>query len=133
MSGSKAIQLQGELQLEIMRALWKVDYAGVEEVRRALPTRHRGAYTTIQTVLNRLAERGLLARKREGKSILYSARVSEADYYSRSLRQALEKASVSARRSALAHLVGGMTPAERGEMESLAQEVAEQKAQRPKA
>ena len=32
---------------------------------RRLPSHHQGAYNTVQTVLNRLAERGLLTRRRE--------------------------------------------------------------------
>lgn len=117
--------LQGELQLEAMRALWRLgEPSSVEEVRQALPTRHRGAYTTVQTILNRLAERGLLSREREGKAIRYEPKVSEADYYSRSLRHTLATASDEARRSALAQLVGDMAPGERDEIEALAREVA---------
>jgi predicted transcriptional regulator len=123
-----AVQLQGELQLEIIRALWKLDRASVQEVRRELPARHRGAYTTVQTVLNRLAERGLLVRERSGRSIFYSAKVSEADYYSQTLSQALDHASDQARRTAVAHLVGQLPAAERAEIETLAREVAERRA-----
>lgn len=108
-----------------MKALWKLDRAGVEDVRRELPGRQRSAYTTVQTVLNRLAERGLLTRERKGRSILYSAKVSEADYYARSLRRSLEGASEEARRVALTHLVGELPAAERAEIEQLAREVAE--------
>lgn len=122
-----AVQLQGELQLEIMRVLWKLDSASVQDVRRELPERHRGAYTTVQTVLNRLAERGLLARERRGKSISYSAKVGEADYYSQSLTQTLGQASDRARRTAVAELVGRLPAAERAEIESLAQEVAQRR------
>lgn len=118
-------RLQGELQIEVMRALWRLDSPStVEQVRTALPRAHRSAYTTIQTVLNRLAERGLLTRERQGKAIIYTTKVGEADYYSNSLRQTLSKASDSARRAALAQLVGDMGEDARGEIESLAREVA---------
>lgn len=70
-----------------------------------LPARKRGAYTTVQTVLNRLADRGLVDRKRTGRAIQYAAKVSEADYVARSLQRALKGASDVARRSALANLV----------------------------
>lgn len=125
MAKEPTVQLQGELQLEVMRALWRLDRpAGVEEVRGALPVRQRGAYTTVQTILNRLAERGLLDRERRGKAIFYRALVTEADYYSRSLREALAPASVAARRTALARLVGDLDPGELSEIEALAREVA---------
>ncbi len=125
MAREPAVQLQGELQLEVMRALWRLDRpVGVEEVRSELPARQQGAYTTIQTILTRLAERGLVGRKREGKTISYRAKVSEADYYSRSLRETLALASDDARRAALAQLVGDLDPGELDEIEALAREVA---------
>ena len=128
MARESAVQLQGELQLEVMRALWRLDRpASVEDVRGALPARQRGAYTTVQTILNRLAERGLLGRERQGKAIFYAAQVSEADYYSRSIRQALAPASEEARRTALARLVGELAPGELDEIEALAREVAQRR------
>ncbi len=124
MAAETAVQLQGELQMEVMRALWRLGRAAsVEEVRSELPQRQRGAYTTVQTVLNRLSERELLLRERQGKSIFYAAQISEADYYLRSLQETLAPASESARRSALARLVGGMDPGELTEVEALAREV----------
>lgn len=49
-----------------MGALWRIGEGRVGEVRGALPERYRSAYTTVQTVLNRLSERGLLSRERAG-------------------------------------------------------------------
>jgi predicted transcriptional regulator len=74
-------------------------------------------------VLNRLAERGLLRRTRKGKAILYSAKVSEADYLTGSLARSLAAASEPARRLALASLVGDLRPAELNELRGLAREV----------
>lgn len=106
-----------------MRVLWSVEDASVEQVRLALPAERRGAYTTIQTVLNRLAERGLLERARSGKALRYSAKVSEADYLSSSLHRALDGASSDARRSALANLVGDLGPEELEAISSRAREI----------
>ncbi len=96
-----------------MRVLWNTESAAsVEEVRQGLPPSKRGAYTTVQTVLNRLAERGLVKRNEGARAIRYSARFSEADYLSRSLRQALDEASPQARQTALASLVDDLEPSE---------------------
>lgn len=125
MARETAVQLQGALQMEVMRALWRLGRAAsVEDVRSELPPRKRGAYTTVQTILNRLSERGLLVRERQGKSIFYAAKISEADYFWRSVQQTLAPASEGARRSALAQLVGGMDPGELTEIEALARDVA---------
>ena len=89
--------IQGELQAQIMPAVWRIGEGSVEQVRSALPKRYRSAYTTVQTVLNRLAERGLLVRERRGNTIYYRPRISEADYLSRTIQQTLAGASAEAR------------------------------------
>lgn len=128
MAPEAAIRLQGELQIQVMRVLWDLGRAcSVDQVRNGLPASRRGAYTTVQTVLNRLAERGLLVRERQGKAIFYVPRVTEAEYYSRSLEQTLASASEDVRRAALAQLVGDMDPGELSEIEALAREVAKRR------
>lgn len=89
-----------------MGVLWRSGSGTVEQVRDGLPRRYRGAYTTVQTVLNRLAKRGLLVREKSGQAIVYSPTVSESQYVSQELRRTLSSASVAARQSALAQLVG---------------------------
>ncbi len=103
-----------------MRVAWRLERGTVEEIRQALPPKHRGAYTTVQTILNRLVERGLLGREKEGKAFFYAPAVSEADYVARSLDQTLANASAEARRMALANLVGGIDASEMREINSLA-------------
>ena len=117
-------EIKGALQQRVMRALWDLSEGGVEQVRQQLPPKQRGAYTTVQTVLNRLAERGLLHRRRQGNLIIYSPAVSESDYYSRSLTETLSRASSEARRTALATVVGELDPGEVDQIRDLAREVA---------
>ena len=116
-------EIQGELQAQIMAGLWRLEAGTVEQVRSALPSRYRGAYTTVQTVLNRLAERGLLSRKRDGNAIVYRPKVTEAEYLSRSIERALSTASADARQAALAQLIGGMRPQELSQLRRLADDV----------
>lgn len=108
--------IQGELQSQIMPAVWRLGSGTVEQVRAALPDRYRSAYTTVQTVLNRLADRGLLDRERRGNAIVYRPLISEAEYLSRSIDQTLAGASSEARRAVLAGLVGNL---DRGELSRL--------------
>lgn len=119
--------IQGELQSQIMPALWRLGEGTVEQVRLALPARYRSAYTTVQTVLNRLAERGLLDRERQGNAFVYRPRVSEADYLSRSIDQTLAGASTEARQAVLAELVGGLERGELAELRQLAKRVQDRR------
>jgi predicted transcriptional regulator len=57
--------------------------------------------------LNRLSDRGLVVRRRQGDVIIYRPGLSEAEYLSRSIENALSGATPEARRLALAQVVGG--------------------------
>ena len=53
----------GERELDIMQALWRLGPATVAEVRMALHAQQKKvAYTTIQTMLNRLETKKLVTR-----------------------------------------------------------------------
>jgi predicted transcriptional regulator len=112
----KAPDFRGDLQAEVMAAVWRLGDATVEQVRAEQPLRRRSAYTTIQTVLNRLVDRGLLARQRRGNAYVYSATYDEADYLAKTIGERLAEASPAARRAALVNLVGRLEPAELDEV-----------------
>ena len=116
--------------MQVMSAVWRLGDATVEQVRVALPPRYRGAYNTVQTVLNRLAERGLLSRRKVGNAIEYRPRLSEADYLSRAISQTLAGASMDARQAALARLIGNMGDDELKDLQQLAREMAEKRRRR---
>jgi predicted transcriptional regulator len=122
--------ITGELQTQIMSAVWRLGNATVEQVRAALPPRYRGAYNTVQTVLNRLAERGLLSRHKVGNAIEYRPRISEADYLSTSISQTLAGASMDARQAALARLIGDLRDDELEDLQQLAREMGEKRRRR---
>lgn len=125
---AKTTPMQGELQHQIMAALWRLGEGTVEAVRSELPEDHRGAYTTVQTVLNRLAERGMLTRHKDGRGLAYQPVLTEAEYLSRSMEHTLAGATPSARQAALAALLGGMAPNELDEVRRLARRVAKSRA-----
>lgn len=107
-----------------MAALWRLGGGTVEQVRSELPPRYRRAYTTIQTMLNRLAERDMLSRHRSGKAIEYRPSLSEAEYLSRSIAWVLARASTDARRMALARLLTALDDGEVSELRRLGLETA---------
>jgi len=122
--------ITGELQTQIMSVVWRLGSGTVEQVRAGLPPRYRGAYNTIQTVLNRLAERGLLSRRKAGNAIEYRPTLSEADYLSRSISQALAAASMDARQATLAQLFGRLDKDELKDLQQLAQQMRKKRRKR---
>ena len=62
-----------------MDVLWERGEASVREVREALAPDRPLAYTTVLTVLSRLHDKGLVERRKEGRSHLYSAAAARED------------------------------------------------------
>lgn len=63
----------------------------VGDVHAALPTETQGAYTTIKTTMERLADKGILTRTRSGKAYLYRAAVSQGELERRIVSSALDR------------------------------------------
>ncbi|MEO5726488.1 MAG: BlaI/MecI/CopY family transcriptional regulator [Byssovorax sp.] len=67
----------GELEATVLSALWSsASPLSVRDVLTLVKRRPALAYTTVLTVLDRLHDKGLVARKKEGKAFLYRPRVS---------------------------------------------------------
>lgn len=66
-----------DLQLDLMRVLWRSGDLSVAEVTEALADRAL-AHTTVATLLTRLEKRGAVAVRRDGRMLVYRACVSEA-------------------------------------------------------
>jgi len=65
----------GDLQLRIMRVLWKSAPASVAEVQSQLGG-NRLAYTTVATMLRKMEDRGLLRHREQGRKFLYEPAVT---------------------------------------------------------
>ncbi|MCG2805882.1 MAG: BlaI/MecI/CopY family transcriptional regulator [Propionicimonas sp.] len=86
-----------------MSILWsRPDWVSVREVHERLAVERDLAYTTVMTVLDRLAKKGLATRYLEGRAWLYRPARTEADEFSASLIQTLSKLEPTARREVLA-------------------------------
>jgi predicted transcriptional regulator len=66
-----ARELPPRLELECLKALWHLGEANVRDVQTALV--RPLAYTTVMTVLDRLARRGCVERRKVGRGFMYSA------------------------------------------------------------
>jgi len=59
------------LEVECLKALWTLGEANVKDVRKALTGNRNLAYTTVMTVLDRLARKGGVSRRKVGRSFVY--------------------------------------------------------------
>ena len=112
-----------------MTIIWPLGRATVRDIYDRLRDRRPIAYTTVQTVLNRLAQRGLLERRPQGKALVYAPLVSEAEHIASSLQRTLDSASNDARVAALAELLSSIGAEEREALESRAQAIERRRAE----
>jgi len=66
-----------ELELEILKVLWRDGPATVREVRDALAGFRDLAYTSVMTIMNIMRDKGYLKRAKQDGSYVYRPRVSE--------------------------------------------------------
>src|ERR1700675_510062 len=64
------------LELECMSALWPLGEGTVRDIHRQLGISRRRAYTTIMTIMDRLAQKGIVTRRKVGRAYLYRANLS---------------------------------------------------------
>lgn len=68
-----------DLQLAILRILWDRGEATTHTVHKALQPQRPLALTTVATLLSRLARRGVLGYRREGRHFVYRPRVTRQE------------------------------------------------------
>jgi predicted transcriptional regulator len=64
------------LELECMSVLWPLGEGTVRDIHRQLAAARPRAYTTIMTIMDRLAQKGIVARRKVGRAYRYQANLS---------------------------------------------------------
>jgi predicted transcriptional regulator len=64
------------LELECMSALWPMGEGTVRDIHRELSVARKRAYTTVLTIMDRLAQKGIVTRHKVGRAFLYRANLS---------------------------------------------------------
>jgi predicted transcriptional regulator len=73
-----------------LNALWDIGEGNVEDVRKVVAHSRPLAYTTVLTLLDRLARRGAVARRKEGRGFRYMPTVERDRMRRMALRQFLQ-------------------------------------------
>ena len=68
-------------ETRVLEQYWKLGTASVREVLESLPDNERVAYTTLQTLVYRLEQKGALRRtKKIGNAQLFAPAIDEREY-----------------------------------------------------
>ena len=66
--GKKKLKSMSPKETEILRLVWELNEATVQQIRDQLPADRKLAYNTVQTLLNRLEQKGYLKHRVGGRS-----------------------------------------------------------------
>ena len=64
------------LELECLSILWPMGEGTVREIHRVLAQSRPRAYTTIMTIMDRLEQKGIVARRKVGRAFHYQAKLT---------------------------------------------------------
>jgi predicted transcriptional regulator len=87
---AKDRELPPPLEMMCLNALWEIGEGNVEDVRKVVSQNRPLAYTTVLTLLDRLARRGAVSRRKEGRGFRYQPTVERDKLRRLALRQFLD-------------------------------------------
>ena len=103
MAKQKSVALT-RFELEIMRVLWDLGRASVREIQEKLSDKRRPAYTTVQTIVRRMEEKGIVRRLRKiGNALIFEPVIARSVVHGRLITELLQMFGGSAR-PLMAHL-----------------------------
>jgi len=78
-------------ETEILRLVWQLNKATVQDVCNKLPAKKKIAYATVQTLLRRLEKKGYLKHHTQGKAHVFFAAVKSENVIKRSVNDFLDR------------------------------------------
>ncbi|MCL4417113.1 MAG: BlaI/MecI/CopY family transcriptional regulator [Patescibacteria group bacterium] len=96
----------GELESKIMEIIWSQKKAvSVKDVTEILEKRRRIAYTTVMTIMVRLANKGILVRYLSGQSYLYKPKGTKDQFMAKAVHGIFSSAVSTLGEEVLTHFV----------------------------
>lgn len=105
----------GDLERAVLETLWASgeEPLTVREVHERLARERDLAYTTVMTVLDRMARKGLVEQHREGRAYRYRTLSTRSEMTAELMRDTLGEFAEEDRRAALVTFVGEASEADR--------------------
>ncbi|HEX3577970.1 MAG TPA: BlaI/MecI/CopY family transcriptional regulator [Thermoanaerobaculia bacterium] len=93
-----------KFETEVMRALWRLGEATVRELQSAIDRDEQPAYTTVQTIVQRLEQKGAVRRTRKaGNAFFFEPVITRKSVYRRLVEELLDL--IGGSQPLVAHLV----------------------------
>ncbi len=83
--GKRKLQAMSPAETEILRIIWELEKATVQQIYERLPRKRKIVYKTVLTMVRRLESKGYLQHESQGKANLYFAAVKREDVLRRTV------------------------------------------------
>jgi predicted transcriptional regulator len=115
-------------EMDVARTLWDLGMATVGQIHEAMPEHRQMDYTTVQTYIRRLEDKGYLKARREGRTKIYSARVRPGTVIGETINDLMEQLFDGEMIPLVKHLVDdrGITEDEIDQIRQLLDQVEQQ-------
>ena len=91
LSASGLAKVLGDLEARVMQAVWDIGRAvPARTVHERIAREHSIAIHTVITVLNKLVEKGLLQREKQGELLHFAPRLTEEEFRAQASRRVVE-------------------------------------------
>ncbi|MHC4889819.1 MAG: BlaI/MecI/CopY family transcriptional regulator [Planctomycetota bacterium] len=97
-------------ELEVLQIIWEHGPCTVREVMNLLKPKRPRVYTSVMSLMNVMAEKGLLNQEPKGRAFIYSAKVSRDKTQSSMLSDLLNRAFDGSANALVAHLLEQAEP-----------------------
>lgn len=95
------------LELECLKVLWILGEGNVKAVQKELEGRRRLAYTTVMTLLDRLARRNVVSRRKMGRAFVYAPLVDRESLRRKAVAELVENLFDNRQDALLAYIQNG--------------------------
>lgn len=119
-----------DLEYAVMAELWELRSASVRELHEKLGAPAGHVYTTTAKVVDRLREKGLIARRRKGQAYIYRPRVAREEVERARARSAVKRLLGPTPRAAVVALVEAVEAVDPSLLDELECAVTERRSKR---
>ena len=94
-----------DLEIDIMNIVWRLRRATVRQIVDSLRTQRPLAYTTVQTVLSILTQKGVVRHTLEGRAFVYTAIVKPEGVRREVIQAVVDKLFAGSSQSLVLHMI----------------------------
>jgi BlaI family transcriptional regulator, penicillinase repressor len=109
----RAILDLAPLELHCMNALWSLGEGSVRQIQAVMAPVTPRAYTTVMTIMDRLARKGIVTRRKHGRAYVYAPSLSADEARAHTVAQVIEGFFDGSAEALVAHVTGASAPVAR--------------------